>query len=171
MRITKLLLALIIASAIIVPALSMPDNGKWMNDDGNAACSTCHKLITGEKDQKFGCQNEASMGPATDFAKAQFCDKCKADQGYGSEKSMMGQDGKQKCGQDDKQKTCGCENSMMGQDGKQKCGQDDKQKTCGCEKSMMGQDGRKMGHKNMKSMMGHDDNVGVKLVVVNLIVK
>ena len=75
---------------------------------------------------------------------------------------MMGQDGKQM-----PQKTCGCEKSMMGQDGKQMS-----QKTCGCEKSMMGgQDGKRMDHKNVKSMMGgreKGDNIGVKLVVVNI---
>ena len=71
---------------------------------------------------------------------------------------MMGQDGKQK--------TCGCEKSMMGQDGKKM------QKACGSEKSMMGgHDGKKMDHKNVKSMMGgreKGNNIGVKLVVVNI---
>jgi hypothetical protein len=60
----------------------------------------------------------------------------------------QGQDGKQiSQGQDNMQKICDCQKSMMGQDDKQKhtCyGQDGKQKTCDCQKPMMGEDGKQM---------------------------
>ena len=86
----------------------------------------------------------------------------------------MGKDDKKECGWE---KPCGCEKPMWGMDEKKKCmDKDDKkecgcEKPCGCEKSMIGRDEKQMSQKNMKSMMEHNGNVGVKLVVVNLIVE
>jgi hypothetical protein len=129
----RLFMALLAACILIMPALSMPENGKCASSDGNLACSACHKLIA---DEKGGCQGQTPMmGPATDNAREQFCGLCK--------KSMMGHDGKDEQG-------CGCEKSMMGWEGKDKQG-------CGCEKSMMGWEGKdKQGCECQKPMMGHD---------------
>jgi hypothetical protein len=142
MKLVKLLLAMIVASIFVMPALSMQDHGKDSCCDQNA-CKVCHKLMAIEK---AGCHGP-EMGPATDNAREQFCKLCMKSMmphdGCGCEKSMMGCDGKEK-------QDCGCEKSMMGCDGKEK-------QDCGCEKPMMGCDGReKQDCGCEKSMMGCD---------------
>jgi hypothetical protein len=143
MKSLKLLIALIAASILIMPAFSMQDHGKDHGKDcccDQNACKVCHKLMAIEK---AGC-NGPEMGPATDNAREQFCklcmksmmphDKCFCKKpmmphdGCGCEKSMMGCDGRDEQG-------CGCEKSMMDCDGKDK-------QDCGCEDSMMDCDGK-----------------------------
>jgi hypothetical protein len=161
----KLFMALLAACILIMPALSMPDNGKCASSDGNLACSACHKLIANENG---GCHSQAPiMGPATDNAREQFCKLCKESmmvhdgkdrQGCDCEKSMTGWDGKDKQGGE-------CQRPMMGHDGKDKQG-------CGCEKSMMGHDGKdKQGCGCEKSMMGEKGKEGngeVKVVIISV---
>jgi hypothetical protein len=154
MKLVKLLLAMIVASIFVVPALSMQDHGRDCCCDQNA-CKVCHKLMAIEK---AGCHGP-EMGPATDNAREQFCKLCMKSMmphdicfcekpmmphdGCGCEKSMMGCDGKEK-------QDCGCEKSMMGCDGKEK-------QDCGCGKSMMGCDGKEKQDCGCgKSMMGCD---------------
>jgi len=151
----RLFMALLAACILIMPALSMPENGKCASSDGNLACSACHKLIA---DEKGGCQGQTPMmGPATDNAREQFCGLCK--------KSMMGHDGKDKQG-------CGCEKSMMGWEGKDKQG-------CECQKPMMGEDGKQTWQGQSKekpfgcqrSMMGEKGKEGngeVKIVIISV---
>jgi hypothetical protein len=125
MKIAKLLMALIVASIFVVPALSMQDHGKDCCCDQNA-CKVCHKLIAIEK---AGCHGP-EMGPATDNAREQFCKLCM--------KSMMPHDG------------CGCEKSMMGCDDKEKQGCDGKDnKDCGCVPKIYFE-----GRDNQMPMMG-----------------
>jgi hypothetical protein len=169
MKSVGLLIALIAAGILIMPAFSMQDHDKdHVNDcccDQNA-CKVCHKLMAIEK---AGCGSE--MGPATDNAREQFCKLCMKSMmphdncfckkpmmphdGCGCKKSMMGCDGKD-------EKNC-CEKSMMGCDGKEK-------QECGCEKSMMGCDGKDKqdsgsvlkiyfeGQDNQMPMVGDDLN-------------
>ena len=125
MKLVKLLLAMIVASIFVMPALSMQDHGKCCNIDENA-CKVCHKLVAIEKANCHGHGPE--MGPATDNAREQFCKLCMKSMMPCCEKSMMGCDGKDEQG-------CGCEKPMMGCDGKEK-------QDCGCEKHMMGCDGK-----------------------------
>ena len=125
MKLVKLLLAMIVASIFVMPALSMQDHGKCCNIDENA-CKVCHKLVAIEKANCHGHGPE--MGPATDNAREQFCKLCMKSMMPCCEKSMMGCDGKDEQG-------CGCEKPMMGCDGREK-------QDCGCEKHMMGCDGK-----------------------------
>ena len=140
MKLVKLLLAMIVASIFVMPALSMQDHGKCCNIDENA-CKVCHKLVAIEKANCHGDGPE--MGPATDNAREQFCKLCMKSMMPCCEKSMMGCDGKDEQG-------CGCEKSMMGCDGKDR-------NECGCEKSMMGCDGKDRNECSCeKPMMGCD---------------
>ena len=126
MKSLKLLIALIAASILIMPAFSMQDHGKDHGKDcccDQNACKVCHKLMAIEK---AGC-NGPEMGPATDNAREQFCKLCMKsmmphDKCF-CKKPMMPHDG------------CGCEKSMMDCDGKDK-------QDCGCEDSMMDCDGK-----------------------------
>jgi hypothetical protein len=86
MKSARLIMALIAASILIMPAFSMQDHGKDCCCDQNA-CIACHKLMAIEK---AGCCGP-EMGPATDNAREQFCKLCM--------KSMMG---------------CGCQDPLMG---------------------------------------------------------
>jgi hypothetical protein len=145
----RLLMALVAACILVMPALSMPNN-EMGQEQKQCICPNslkdCTQMCPGQdgKEKSSGCQ-----------------------------KSMMGEDGKQMGeGQDGKEKTSGCQKSMMGEDGKQMGeGQDGKEKSSGCQKSMMGEDGKTMGHKPIKSMMGdkgREDNVEVKIVIINV---
>ena len=141
MKLVKLLLAMIVASIFVMPALSMQDHGKCCNIDENA-CKVCHKLVAIEKANCHGDGPE--MGPATDNAREQFCKLCMKSMMPCCEKSMMGCDGKDRnecgcekpMGCDGKDRNeCGCQKPMMGCDGREK-------QDCGCEKHMMGCDGK-----------------------------
>jgi hypothetical protein len=120
----RLLMALVAACILVMPALSMPNNEM------------------GQEQKQCICPN--SLKDCT-----QMCP-----------------------GQDGKEKSFDCQKSMMGEDGKQMGeGQDGKEKSSGCQKSMMGEDGKTMGHKPIKSMMGdkgREDNVEVKIVIINV---
>jgi hypothetical protein len=145
----RLLVALVAACILVMPALSMPNNEMGQ---GQKQCNCpnspkdCTQMCPGQdsKEKSFDCQ-----------------------------KSMMGEDGKQMGqGQDGKEKSFDCQKSMMGEDGKQMGqGQDGKEKSFDCQKSMMGEDGKTMNHKSVKSMMGdkdREDNVEVKIVIINV---
>ena len=149
MNYIRLLVALVAACILVMPALSMPNNE------------------IGQGQKQCNCPNSlkdcTQMGQGQD-SKENPC---------GCQKSMMGEDGKKMGqGQDGKENPCGCQKSMMGEDGKKMGqGQDGKENPCGCQKSMMGEDGKQMGHKSIKSMMGdkgREDKVEVKIVIVNV---
>jgi hypothetical protein len=168
----RLLVALLAACILIMPALSMPDNGNCDSKHNNLACSTCHKLITNEKK---GCENQnPMMGPATDNAREQFCMQC--------HKSMMGEDFRDK-------QSCNCQKPTMGENCKDKQGCDcqkpemgengrDKQ-SCDSQKSMMGEGGKQMWQGQskenpfgcQKSMMGEKGYAvpgGIKVIIINV---
>ena len=105
MKSVRLLIALIAASILIMPAFSMQDHGKDCCCDQNA-CIACHKLMAIEK---AGCCGP-EMGPATDNAREQFCKLCM--------KSMMG---------------CGCQGPMTGCEGKYEQGSGCQKPMTGCE--------------------------------------
>jgi hypothetical protein len=149
MNYIRLLVALVAACILVMPALSMPNNEM------------------GQEQKQCNCPNSpkdfTQMGHGLDGKEKSF--DC--------QKSMMGEDGKQMGqGQDSKEKSFDCQKSMMGEDGKPMGqGQDDKEKSFDCQKSMMGEDGKTMGHKPIKSMMGdkgREDNVEVKIVIINV---
>jgi hypothetical protein len=163
MNYVNFLVAMAAICVLIVPAFSMPDDG--MGKETNQM-----PLVQDNVQKTCGCQNSMMGQDGKQMPQGQD----NAQKTCGCQKSMMGPYGKQMpLVQDNAQKTCGCEKSMMGQYGKQMPqGPDNAQQPCGPEKSMMGgQDGNKMGHKNVKSMMGDREkggNVGVKLVVINI---
>jgi hypothetical protein len=91
----RLLVALVAACILVMPALSMPNNEMGQ---GQKQCNCpnspkdCTQMCPGQdsKEKSFDCQ-----------------------------KSMMGEDGKQMGqGQDGKEKSFDCQKSMMGEDGK-----------------------------------------------------
>jgi hypothetical protein len=150
MKNIRILVALVAACILIMPALSMPDE---MGQD-QKKCDCPHFM-----------KDWTQMGQGQDGKENAF----------GCQKSMMGEDGKQmgQC-QDGKENAFGCQKSMMGEDGKQmgQC-QDGKEKASCCQKSMMGEDGKQMGpcHKPIKSMMGdkeREDKTEVKIVIINV---
>jgi hypothetical protein len=149
MNYIRLLVALVAACILVMPALSMPNNE------------------IGQGQKQCNCPN--SLKYCTQMGQGQDGKENPS----GCQKSMMGEDGKQMGqGQDGKENPSGCQKSMMGEDGKQMGqGQDGKENPCGCQKSMMGEDGKTMGHKSIKSMMGDkgkEDNVEVKIVIINV---
>lgn len=96
MNAIRLLVALVAACILIMPALSMPNN-EMGPDQKQCECPNflkdCNKMGHGQDG------NEKSS-------------EC--------QKSMMGQEGKQMGeGQDGNEKACGCQKSMMGEEGKQ----------------------------------------------------
>ena len=96
MNYIRLLVALVAACILVMPALSMPNNE------------------IGQGQKQCNCPNSlkdcTQMGQGQD-SKENPC---------GCQKSMMGEDGKQMGpGQDGKENPCGCQKSMMGEDGKQ----------------------------------------------------
>jgi len=150
MKKISILVALVAACMLIMPALSMPD-------------------VMGQGQKKCDCPNFmkdcAQMGPGQDGKEQQF----------GCQKSMMGEDDKQMGpAQDGKEQQFGCQKSMMGEDDKQMGpAQDGKEQPFGCQKSMMGEDGKQMGpdHKPIKSMMGdkgRESKTEVKIVIINV---
>ncbi|MFZ2472445.1 MAG: hypothetical protein WAW52_10950 [Methanothrix sp.] len=151
MNMIRLIVALVAACILIMPALSMPNN-EMGQDQKQCDCPNSLK-------------NSAQMGQGQDGKEKSF--DC--------QKSMMGEDGKQMgLGQDGKEKSFDCQKSMMGEDGKQMGqGQDGKEKSFDCQKSMMGEDGKQMeqGHKCIRSMMGDkgkEDKTEVKIVIINV---
>ena len=96
MNYIRLLVALVAACILVMPALSMPNNE------------------IGQGQKQCNCPNSlkdcTQMGQGQD-SKENPC---------GCQKSMMGEDGKKMGpGQDGKENPCGCQKSMMGEDGKQ----------------------------------------------------
>jgi hypothetical protein len=109
----RLLVALVAACILIMPALSMPNNEM------------------GPDQKQCNCQN--SQKDCTQMGHGQDGKEKSSD----CQKSMMGEDGKQMGqGQDGKEKSSDCQKSMMGEDDK-KMGQGHKS-----IKSMMGDKGR-----------------------------
>ena len=95
MNYIRLLVALVAACILVMPALSMPNNE------------------IGQGQKQCNCPNSlkdcTQMGQGQD-SKENPC---------GCQKSMMGEDGKKMGqGQDGKENPCGCQKSMMGEDGK-----------------------------------------------------
>ncbi|MCX6680655.1 MAG: hypothetical protein NTX42_09885 [Methanothrix sp.] len=95
MNYIRLLVALVAACILVMPALSMPNNEMGQ---GQKQCNCPNSL-----------KDCTQMGQGQD-GKENPC---------GCQKSMMGEDGKQMGqGQDGKENPCGCQKSMMGEDGK-----------------------------------------------------
>ena len=95
MNYIRLLVALVAACILVMPALSMPNNEMGQ---GQKQCNCPNSL-----------KDCTQMGQGQD-SKENPC---------GCQKSMMGEDGKQMGqGQDSKENPCGCQKSMMGENGK-----------------------------------------------------
>lgn len=137
MSYVRYLVVLIAAFLLVIPAFSIPDDGRSTGYSDN------RQKISENQNSMMGSDGHQQIGPRSmmgnDGSKIVCLTICKVidsgGQNQAAPRSMMGGDG-----QDGRDKTCGCQNSLKGQ------GQDGRQSTCGCQ---AGQE-----HAEPRSMMG-----------------